>query len=49
MRIALWCLVGGNAGLLISAMAAGHNTNMALGLLGLTVSIVGLYNTRGAA
>lgn len=46
MRILLWCVAGGNLGLLIAAMVSGNNRDMTLGLLGLTISVVGLYRTR---
>lgn len=49
MRTALWCLVGGNAGLLISAFAFGDNGNAALALMALAVTVHALYTTRGAS
>ncbi len=49
MRLVLRCLVGGNAGLLISAFAFGDNGNAALALVGLTVAVHALYTTRGAS
>lgn len=47
MRLMLWAIAGGNAGLMIAAMMQGNNRDMALGLLGLTISVVGLYRNWG--
>ncbi len=49
MRVALWCLTGANAGMVISAIAFGHMGNVALGLVGLAVAVHGLVTTRGAS
>lgn len=45
----LWAIAGGNAGLMIAAMMQGNNRDMALGLLGVTISVVGLYSTKESA
>ena len=49
MRLMLWAIAGGNAGLMIAAMMQGNNRDMTLGLLGLTISVVGLYRTKESA
>ena len=47
MRFLLWCVAGGNAGLMLAAMTVGNNRDMVLGLVGLTISVVWLYSPRG--